>query len=382
MSLLEHAIDLTRDLVRFDTTNPPGNEGRCAEFLAELLEREGFSVTLHELEPDRASLVAYLGNGRGRPLCFTGHLDTVPLGKATWSIDPFAGEIRDGKLYGRGSSDMKAGVAAFITAALEERESIVNSSGVVLVLTASEETGCQGATALVRDGIDQHNAGAIIIGEMTANYPLIGHKGALWLKLTAYGKSAHGSMPEKGDNALYKAGHALQKIQGYQVPAPRHSILGAATISAGTLHAGSSINVVPDHAELCVDIRTLPGMSHPATAAALVAELSPNIAEATPVLDLPGVFTNIDAPWIATVYRIVEEETGIRPEPRGASYFTDACALQHAHPGVPMVILGPGTPEMAHQADEYCEVPRIEEAVRLYRRLITDWCAEDGRHPD
>jgi len=374
MNPLDRAIELTRSLLSYDTTNPPGNEQPCAEFLARLLADAGFSTTLHELAPGRASLVAYLGNGQGRPLCFTGHLDTVPLGQAAWSCDPFAGEIRDGRLYGRGSSDMKAGIATFITAALQERSLIADGPGVVLVLTASEETGCQGAAALLRDGVDQHNAGAIIVGEMTANYPLIGHKGALWLKLGARGKSAHGSMPERGDNALYKAARALGKIEHYQVPAPQHPVLGGTSISAGTLHAGSSINVVPDLAELCVDIRCLPGMCHATTRETLLAALQPDICEAQAVLDLPAVFTEGDDPWIATVYRLSEEETGIRPEPRGASYFTDACALQHAHPGVPIVILGPGTPHMAHQTDEYCEIARIDEALRLYRRLISHWC--------
>ncbi|MEG1038984.1 MAG: M20 family metallopeptidase [Pseudomonas sp.] len=375
MNPFEDAIDLTRRLLRFDTTNPPGNEQPCAEFLAGLLAQAGFTTTLHQLSPGRASLVAYLGNGQGRPLCFTGHLDTVPLGKAPWSHDPFAGEIHDGRLYGRGSSDMKAGIAAFITAALQERSLIADGPGVVLVLTASEETGCQGAAALLRDGVDQHRAGAIIVGEMTANYPLIGHKGALWLKLGARGKSAHGSMPERGDNALYKAARALTTLEHYQVPAPRHPVLGNTSISAGTLHAGSSINVVPDLAELCVDIRSLPGMSHDDTRDTLLAALQPDICEAQAVLDLPAVYTDSSDPWIAAVYRITEEETGIRPEPRGASYFTDACALQHAHPGVPIVILGPGTPEMAHQTDEYCEIAHIDEALRLYRRLIRDWSA-------
>ncbi|RWU21148.1 acetylornithine deacetylase [Pseudomonas alkylphenolica] len=374
MNPTEHAIELTRRLLRFDTTNPPGNEQPCAAFLATLLAEAGFTTTLHELAPGRASLVAYLGNGEGRPLCFTGHLDTVPLGKAPWSVDPFAGEIRDGRLYGRGSSDMKAGIAAFISAALQVRSLIADGPGVVLVLTASEETGCQGAAALLRDGVDQHRAGAIIVGEMTANYPLIGHKGALWLSLSARGKSAHGSMPERGDNALYKAARALGKIEHYRVTAQPHPVLGNTSISAGTLHAGSSINVVPDLAELGVDIRSLPGMSHSEAREALLSALQPDICEAHTVLDLPAVFSDSADPWIAAVYHMTEAETGIRPEPRGASYFTDACALQHAHPGVPIVILGPGTPEMAHQTDEYCEVARIDEAVRLYRRLITDWC--------
>jgi succinyl-diaminopimelate desuccinylase len=135
------AVALTQTLVRFDTRNPPGDEAACVRHLANLLESHGFAVTLSDFGLNRLNLVARRGDGPAPT--FTGHLDVVPLGSAPWTRDPFGGEIIDGKLYGRGSCDMKAGVAAMIAAAIAEPD-----APVTLILTGGEETGSNGARAL------------------------------------------------------------------------------------------------------------------------------------------------------------------------------------------------------------------------------------------
>jgi len=137
-------VALTQELVRFRTINPPGDEEPCARHLAGLLEAAGFRVSLHEFAPRRTSVVARLGD-TAAPLCFTGHIDTVPLGTRPWAHDAFAGEIASGRLYGRGTSDMKSGVAAFVVAATQLAPRLAGTAGVVLVITAGEETGCTGA---------------------------------------------------------------------------------------------------------------------------------------------------------------------------------------------------------------------------------------------
>jgi len=135
-------LNLTRELIRFKTVNPPGDERPCAEHLARILEGSGFDTELVPFGEGRAQLIARIGGSTDRPpLCFTGHLDTVPLGTQTWSIDPFAADIEDGKLYGRGSSDMKSGVAAFVAAAADLAGRLDRTPGLVLVITAGEETG-------------------------------------------------------------------------------------------------------------------------------------------------------------------------------------------------------------------------------------------------
>src|ERR1035437_4163282 len=133
MRSIPEAVELTRQLLAFDTINPPGNERACAQHLGELLQRGGFEVSYHEFAPQRTSVVARIGGGKGNPpLGFTGHIDVVPLGAAAWKHEPFAGTIEGSKLYGRGSSDMKSGVAAFTVAALQRAELLRQCAGVVL----------------------------------------------------------------------------------------------------------------------------------------------------------------------------------------------------------------------------------------------------------
>ncbi|MBL0952457.1 MAG: M20/M25/M40 family metallo-hydrolase, partial [Pseudomonas sp.] len=139
------AVALTQDLVRFDTRNPPGDEAACMHHVSDLLQSHGFAVTLSTFGPNRLNLVARRGESAA-PV-FTGHLDVVPLGSTPWTRDPFGGDIVEGRLYGRGSCDMKAGVAAMIAAAIAEPD-----RPVTLVLTGGEETGSNGARALAESG--------------------------------------------------------------------------------------------------------------------------------------------------------------------------------------------------------------------------------------
>jgi succinyl-diaminopimelate desuccinylase len=187
------SVELTQDLVRFRTINPPGDERACAERLASLLEDAGFAVDLTPFGEGRAQLVARIGGASRKPaIGFTGHLDTVPLGAQPWSVDPLAAEIKDGKLYGRGSSDMKSGVAAFVMAGVALAGKLANTPGVVMYITAGEETGCTGAAAMARE-ISLPRVGALVVAEPTGNQPLVGHKGALWLEAVTTGVTAHGS---------------------------------------------------------------------------------------------------------------------------------------------------------------------------------------------
>src|SRR5438046_2449631 len=146
----QDAVALTRSLLRFDTVNPPGRERDCARHLGALLEGWGFGVAYHEFAEGRTSVVARAGGADSPPLCLTGHIDTVPLGARAWSRDPFAGETDGDRLYGRGSSDMKAGVAAILLAARELANRLRGTSGIVVVLTAAEEGGCIGSEHLAR----------------------------------------------------------------------------------------------------------------------------------------------------------------------------------------------------------------------------------------
>lgn len=369
-------VALTQVLVRANTVNPPGHEDQCTTPLADLLSDAGFACRLVEFAPRLSSLVARIGGSPGRlPLCFTGHVDVVPLGAAPWQHDPFGAEIVDGRLYGRGSSDMKSGVAAFVAAAVNLADSLREGPGLSLIITAGEETGCEGAAHLV--GLDEAKlligaAGALVVGEPTGNQPLLGHKGAFWLSASARGITAHGSMPERGDNAVYKIARAALTLENFSFEAGPHPLMGQPTLNVGTVRGGLNINSVPDAAELGIDIRSVAGQDHRQLLQCLCHTLGPHIQLRT-LLDVESVFTEPDDPWMRRVFSLCQARSGQAPQAQTVSYFTDAAMLRGPLGMPPTVILGPGEVAMAHQTDEYCRVDRILEAHALYTDLIRDW---------
>ena len=368
------AVELTKQLVRMNTINPPGQEEQCARYLGALLEGAGFKVAYHELAPQRASLVATIGGVADKaPLCFTGHIDTVPLGAARWKMDPFAADTDAGKLYGRGTSDMKCGVAAFVAASLNIADKLVRSPGLELVITAGEETGCQGAFHLTDKSGALGRAGAVVVGEPTSNYPFVGHKGAFWLNARTRGVTAHGSMPEKGVNAVFKAARAVAVLEKFRFANPPHPLMGQATLNVGTLHGGLNINSVPDEAVIGIDMRTIPNIRHAELRAELERQLGAEV-ELETLLDIEAVYTAPEDPWVQDVFDVMQTFLGKRPDPRVATYFTDAAALNLAYGTPPTVILGPGEAQMAHQTDEYCEVDRVAQSVAAYEEIARRWC--------
>ena len=365
-------ISLTRTLLRFDTVNPPGREQDCARHAGRLLEDWGYAVAYHDFEPGRTSVIARAGGSDAKaPLCLTGHLAVVPLGSRKWTRDPFAGESDGDRLYGRGSSDMKAGVAGMLLAARGFAGKLAGTPGVVLVLTASEENGCIGSRHLAQLPSLMGKAGAIVVGEPTSNQPYVGHKGSLKFHAAFRGVSAHGSMPELGENAIYKAARAVAALERFEFHAHPHPVMGSPTMNVGTIEGGSGVNLVPDAARIGVDIRTVPGMDH----AALLARLGELMggAELDVFSDLPAVWTEPHQEWMRRVFEICKRVLGAAPGVQAATYMTDAANLLKVYAGAPTVVLGPGEPQQAHQTDEYCSMERIRQSVAIYEALIGDW---------
>jgi succinyl-diaminopimelate desuccinylase len=366
-------VEIARDLVRIESMNPPGHENECAQYVGKLMQDAGLHVSYHEFAEGRTSVVARLeGDGAKAPLCFGGHIDTVPLGAKPWSMDPFAGEVSDGKLYGRGTTDMKAGVAAYLWAALRIASMKRGKADILFLAVAGEETGCQGSFHLARSQV-LGRAGALVIAEPTTNYPIVGHRGALWLQAETTGVTAHGSMPHLGVNAIYKAAKAIGRLERFSFNMTPHPGLGVPTLNVGTMKGGMNLNSVPDCAEFTIDIRTIPGQDHRTLVSSLQSYLGDEV-RLSPVVDVPGVWTEVDDPWIREVFELVEPVLGEKPQARGAPYFTDASALKPAFDGAPTVILGPGDMKLAHQTDEYCAVDKIEEAANIYEAIARQWC--------
>lgn len=363
-------IELTRRLVRFETVNPPGHERDCARYVAELLVPLGFQVTLHEFAEQRTTLVAEIA-GSGAPVCFTGHFDVVPLGAAPWSVEPFAGEVANGRLYGRGSADMKGGLAAMMVAAerwLPHRRS--NAPGLLLVFTAGEETFGDGARQLAQAAV-LPRAAALVVGEPTGNVPFVAHKGCARFRLRTHGITAHASTPERGDNAIFKAAEAVLQLRALELGVPAHPVLGRPTLNVGTIAGGMNLNSVPDAATIGVDIRTIAGQDAESVAALLRQAVGEEV-EITTLEAGEGIATDPDDPFIVRVFATVAAVTGMRPDAAAAPYFTDAAFLKPALASPPTVILGPGEVAQAHVTDEYCELAKLEQAVEIYRRILAD----------
>ena len=366
-------LELTRELVRTETINPPGDESRAADIVGARLEAAGLRVRRHPLAEGRDSLVArWPGGDRRSSLCLTAHLDTVPLGRAGWEREPLGAEEDGGRLYGRGSSDMKGGVAAIVTAAERVAELGRGQAGLELVLCAGEETGCEGARQLVDAGA-LGDVGAVLVAEPTSNFPCVAHKGVVWLDATAGGRSSHGSMPHLGDNAVYKLARAIAELEDFAFDCPEHELLGAPTLSVGTVAGGVNINSVPDWATAGIDVRTVPGLAGDEVAAAL-GELVGEEVHVERRVDLPPVATDPGDPWVAEVFDVIAPLIGERPEPRGLAYFTDAAALTPAYGTPPTVICGPGDADQAHQTDESCSVELLDAGAEGIFEIARRWC--------
>lgn len=290
-----------------------------------------------------------------------------------WHRDAFGGELDGDRLYGRGASDMKSGVAAIILAGLRIASLSQGSSGIALVLTSGEENGCEGAEFLASKGGVLGSAGALVVGEPTANYPMIGHKGAFWLEAEASGVTAHGSMPEQGVNAIYKAARAIVRLESFDFGTVPHPVLGVPTLNIGTISGGINVNSVPDRAVFSIDMRTIPTQNCHQIYEALQACIGNGIVLHKKIT-APAVVSDPENQWVRDVFGVMASYIGEQPVPRGVTYFTDASALTSAFGDIPTIILGPGEPDMAHKTDEFCFLSKVDAAAEAYAEIGRNWC--------
>jgi succinyl-diaminopimelate desuccinylase len=293
----------------------------------------------------------------GRPqLLLACHVDTVPVpDPGSWERDPFGADLEAGRIWGRGASDMKAGlVAAAAALAASDPE-----TPVALLLTSDEEIGSKGAAAAAA-ALAEQRIGAVVVPEATGNEVVLGHRGALWLAVRTSGRAAHGSTPERGHNAVLDLVALLARVGG-QLPLRTDPFLGTETWNPGVVAGGTVFNVVPDRAEVLVDMRTV------ADGAPLLGwwRDQPEVAEIDVRVDLPPVGTPADDPWVATL------PAPVRPNP--ATYFTDASVLAPVVGGAPIVVWGPGTPAVMHARDEYVELVELEQAVAVFSDVAARW---------
>ena len=373
----QEALELLRSMIKTNTVNPPGNEKELAVKLAALMNSEGIEAETVEVLPGRDNLIVRMaGENHGKLLAATGHLDTVPPGGIPWEHDPFAADVVDGKLYGRGTSDMKSGDAAFLYAMIKlKREGIVPKQDIIFIGTVSEENGSLGAKAFVEAG-GMKNVDALLVCEPSSNELDIAHKGAVWVKVKFYGKTAHGSMPDLGVNAVSRAAKFIAAIDAQSFDVKPDDILDMPSCSVNICQGGVATNVVPDYCEVNIDFRTIPGQ----TAEDIKAYLNKALDSAAKddkdfkaEIEILSDLAAVRCPEGASILDALDKAAGRKHIRRGVRFYTDASTLVRDYPEKQVVIYGPGVSEMAHQPNEYCEVEQFERFVETYANLLKDY---------
>lgn len=366
---------LLQQLIRIPSVNPEHmpdrleitHEQAMADFVANYLDEIGADVTLEEIQPRRPNLIARFAPLDGRPRILLGpHLDTVGVGNMT--IDPFSGDSRDGKIWGRGASDTKGPMAAMLEA-LRENKNILKD-----LPTAIDFVGFMGEEASQHGSkhFAQHHAKDYrfaIVGEPTSMHVVHVTKGSLWATLVADGISAHASQPHLGENAILTISRALLLLQ--ETLAPRLAeyddpIVGHSTMNIGTISGGSAPNIVPNKATAQIDIRQTSALYNAGGALRLLREA---IAELRLPLEIvyahenPPMETATDEPYIQRLL-----STDPRTELTGAPWFSDAAHLSAA--GLPSICMGPGSIDQAHTKDEFIDIAILEEGKAFFSRFI------------
>ena len=374
-------VTLTQALVAVDTQNPPGNEAAILEVARGMLEPFGARFEEVEPEPGRTSLLATVGAGDGsRPtLLVNGHLDVVPVDAGEWSHDPFGPELVDGRLYGRGSADMKGGIAAAVEAmAVLGRAGREPSCDLAFHLVADEERGGRlGTRVLVERGAVR--ADACVVPEPTGMAVCVAERGLLTATVTVHGRPAHGGQPQDGVSAIEKAAKVVLALHGADFGGPDHPLLGRPSCNVGVIQGGSGHNTVAERCTLVVDRRLLPGVSREEAEAGLRRRIDA-IGDAELRYDLePGVYGEAselarDHPFVTEVQEVIAAELG-RPAPViGMTFSTDARFVRN-QAGIPAVVLGPGAIAQAHTNDEWVLVDRLVDAAAVYARLYATFGA-------
>ncbi len=384
---------LSRELVRIDSRNPdlvPGapGEGACAARLAAVLRAWGFAVDLYDAVPGRPNVVARIGRGEpGAPvLMLNGHLDVV--GTDGMVHEPFAAEVRDGRLYGRGAADMKAGIAAMCAAAARAHADGAVRGEVVIAAVADEEFESAGTLALVeRLKSGALRADACVITEPTRLAIMPAHRGFAWYTVTLHGRAAHGSRYDLGVDAIRHAGLVLAELDALdavELPgrAP-HALLGRGSLHASLIEGGVGLTTYPERCVLRLERRTIPSESAEsalaeieAAAARVAARLRAAGREAfraDVALDFAQPPSDV-APGAPIVRALGTALAGAGEAVRveGMPAWTDAALLNAA--GVPTVCFGPGDIGLAHSAEEWVGLDEVERATDVLARLVRDWC--------
>ncbi len=341
-----------------------------------MLREWGFHVELLEQVPGRPNLVARIGPTSAPSLMFAGHLDVV--GVEGMTHPPFSPDIRDGRLYGRGSSDMKGGIAAMCSAAAKAVTSASRKS-VVIAAVVDEEYESLGMRALLASGL---KAEAAVLTEPTRLAICPAHRGFVWMSVGIRGHAAHGSRYDIGVDAITHAGLLLAELDAVERTREgglKHHLLGRGSLHASTITGGTGMSTYPEHCELAIERRTLPGETAE-MALGEIQEAMERVKKRNPLFDASVTLTaaqtpsdvEVDAPIVARLAEAIRAE-GLQAGVEGLSAWTDAALLNES--GIPAICFGPGDIALAHSAEEWVPIEEIEKATKVLTRLASEWCS-------
>lgn len=376
------AVALARALIQIDSRNPtlaPDSlgEGDCARTLASVLDDWGFSVRLMESVPGRPNVVARIGPRDAPALMLNGHLDVV--GVEGMTHEPFSAQLRGDRIYGRGSADMKGGIAAMCAAAVKGARAD-SSRQILVTAVVDEEYESLGMRALLADGI---RADAAIITEPTRLAICPAHRGFVWMDIVVTGRAAHGSRYDIGVDAITHAGlllAQLEKLERTRESGPRHQLLGRGSLHASKIQGGVGMSTYPELCNLAIERRTLPGESSEKAlgeirdACARVRSEHPQFAARVTLntAQLPSDVP-VDSVIVKRLRGALERE-GVPVKIEGLSAWTDAAPLNEA--GIPTICFGPGDIALAHAAEEFVPIEEIDVAARVLTRVVREWCED------
>jgi acetylornithine deacetylase len=372
--------ELLGDLVAINSINPdlvPGAPGEAAlaHYIANWLERSGLEVQLDTSVPERPNVVGIArGAGGGKALLLNGHMDTVGV---AGMAQPHQPTIRDGRLYGRGAYDMKAGVAACMLAVAAARQQHLRGD-VIFTAVIDEEYAGRGTMAIA----ERYRADAAIVAEPTELELIVAHKGFVWLEIETLGVAAHGSRPDLGVDAIANMGRVLVELQRLDQELrthARHPLLGSGSLHASLIAGGQELSSYPERCILSVERRTLPGETPERVEAELQAIID-MLRRADPAfqalvrrgLGRAPLETPAEAAVAPAVARAAERVLGRAPAIAGAPYWTDAATLWAA--GIPTVLFGP-VGAGAHAAEEWVDLASVGACAEIYLAAAVEICS-------
>jgi acetylornithine deacetylase/succinyl-diaminopimelate desuccinylase family protein len=375
----DETLDLLRRLVRARSANPPGDEGDVARVLLDAFTSGGVDGRLDEVHPARPNVSAELGSGVGPTLLLNGHIDTMPAGDG-WTTDPFEAVVRDGRVYGLGACDMKAGVAAMSAALLAVKRSGIELGGRVLLdAVVDEEATGAGTKHTIAAG---RRADFAVIGEPTELQIVRLGNGQVNFELHVLGRAGHGSTPESGRNAIADAAAFVMLVEEEnarlaRTPAP---LIGPASYNVGRIRGGLQTSIIPAECVVGLDRRILPGQrvrdaicDVDALLLRLARERPGARVERTVEIEYEPFEVDEQLPGCQILRDAAAEVAGRRIGFEGMRATTDAVYLTEAD--TPTVIFGPGSIRQAHQPDEFVSLEQLHQATRVFTLMIARFLA-------